>query len=539
MAAWESFAALIVLLLAALLLGALFERFRQSAILGYLLAGVVLGPHAVGLFHRSEEVEVLAELGVALLLFSLGLEFSVGRLLALGRPVVVGGALQIALTLVAAAGAAAALGAGARPSVAVGAMIALSSTACVLPLLTQRAELDSVHGRLALGTLLLQDIAIVPLVLLVDALAGGGSSGEVAIALLRAALVAAGLVAAFLLLFRKVVAPFFGSRAMRHNRELPTLLALVVGGGSAVVAHEMGLSPALGAFLAGLLLAETPFATQVRADVLPLRTVLMTLFFTSAGMLVDPSWIARNALRLLPLIAVIVVGKALVAALSFRGAGFDRHNALAAGLTLAQVGEFSFVLIATASGRLLGDDASMLLLSAAVGTLFLTPFLVRLAAHRRLAIPSPAGMTEDGIPARGHVVVIGFGPAGRAVVEAMSDRPGSTVVVDYNPALPALLRPLGAAGVVGNAESPEVLEHAHAAQAAAIVVTVPDPAAARRIVTLARSVAPGARILARSRYHLHRAGLEAAGAEVVVDEEIEVGAALAAAAHQLGSRVNP
>lgn len=534
MAAWESFAALILLLLAALLLGALFERFRQSAILGYLLAGVTLGPHALGLFEGGEEVEALAELGVALLLFSIGLEFSIGRLVALGRPVAVGGALQVVLTLGAAAGAAAALGVGVRLATAIGAMIALSSTACVLPLLTQRAELDSVHGRLSLGTLLLQDIAIVPLVLLVAALGGGGSSGEVATALLRAALVAAGLVVLFLLLFRKVVAPFFGSRAMRHNRELPTLLALVVGGGSAVVAHEMGLSPALGAFLAGLLLAETPFATQVRADVLPLRTVLMTLFFTSAGMLVDPDWIASNPLRLISLVALIVAGKALVAALSFRLAGFDRNNALAAGLSIAQVGEFSFVLIATARGRLIGEDAAMLLLSAAVATLFLTPFLVRFAGSRRLTMPIAVEAPEGGIPARDHVVIVGFGPAGYAVAEALSEQPGSIVVIDLNPEVPARVRSLGATGVVGSAESHEVLEKAHAAQAAAIIVTVPDPAAARRIVTLARSVAPGATVVVRSRYHVYRASLESAGADVVVDEEVEVGAALAAAARQAG-----
>jgi CPA2 family monovalent cation:H+ antiporter-2 len=266
---WAILFDLLILLGAALLLGALCERLRQNAIVGYLLAGMLLGPNAFKVISGGVEVRALAELGVALLLFTIGLEFSWRRLRRMGAVVLGGGALQVIVTAAAVTGGAMLFGASPRTAVAIGSIVALSSTACVVRVLVARAELDSISGRHALGILLVQDLAVVPLVILVTVLGRGDTSWQMAAALLRTVGLALLLVAAFFVLFNYVVPRLFGTLTMQRNRELPVLLAVVVGLGSAWAAHRIGSSPAVGAFVAGLLLAETPFARQIRATSRP------------------------------------------------------------------------------------------------------------------------------------------------------------------------------------------------------------------------------------------------------------------------------
>lgn len=533
---WSVLDDILILLAAALALGAVCERFRQSAIVGYLAAGTLVGPHAIGLIGSSAEVTVVAELGVALLLFSIGLEFSWKRLKGMGRAALGGGVVQIVATMLLGTGIALAVGLPPKVAWALGAVVALSSTAGVLRLLVARAEIESVHGRHALGILLMQDIAVVPLVLMVGILGEGGSLMEVLQDVGLKLAGAAALVVILFLLLTRIVPRILTIGVAQRNRELPILLATVTGLGSAWGAHAFGLSPALGSFIAGMLLAESPFAMQVRADVAALRTLLVTLFFSSVGLLGDPAWFIANLPQVLALVAALVVGKALIVWMVLRLFGLPHRNALAAGLVLAQVGEFSFVLLALAQGTLLDAELFALFISATITTLFLTPFLVaaaptlstRIIARLAFLKQEPTASSTTSSEPAARVLLIGFGPAGQVVGEAMVDSPECVTVIDLNPGLLEKARLMGFQAVVGDATHADTLEHLHVGNASAAVITIPDPSAARQIVGLLDDLAPEMPVIVRGRYHRFLHELESLGGPDVVDEERVVGARMAA-----------
>ena len=538
---WTGLLDILILLLAALVLGGLCERLKQSAILGYLLAGTLLGPNALDWMPNHEAVATIAELGVSLLLFTIGLEFSWRRLRGIGAIGLGGGAVQVLVTTVVAAGICGLLGLAGRPALAIGAMIALSSTACVLRLLVSRAEIDAVYGRNALGILLLQDIAIVPLVIMVTVLGQEGSVAQFGRETWRAIWGTAILVGALHLLLKYVVPTLLSTEEAARNRELPILLAIVTFVGAAWVAHELGLSPSLGAFIAGILLAGSPYATQVRSDVASLRTLFVTLFFSSIGIVADPTWALNHWVLVAGSVAAIVLGKAAVVcgvACLFRS---SLGHAVATGICLAQVGEFSFVLAKVAQqGALIDNDLFKLIVSVTIATLFLTPYMVaaapRLAAvATRLSARGGTVRRATGEPSAnaglsGHIVIVGFGPAGQCIAEALTEQHKSQfVVVELNRKSADLARTFGLRTYIGDATRPEVLEHLRVASARAVVVTVPDPASARHVIELVRSMSPETPILGRARYHRYCSELLRAGATAVVDEEEEVGLRMAAA----------
>ncbi len=529
-AGWDTLLHLLLLLGGCLALGALAERLRQHALVGYLLAGTLLGPHGLALVPDGAEVELLAELGVSLLLFAIGLEFSFARFRELGRPVLLGGGLQVLGTAAAGTAVGLALGLSVTAAVALGVVIAPSSTAVVMRLLGSRAELESPQGRAAVSVLLFQDAAIVPLVLVLELLKGEGGPAEAALALGRSLALAALLVVVLLVLLRRVLPPLLGSDALRANRDLPVLLAVGTGLGATWAAHAVGLSPALGAFLAGVVLGESPFATQVRADVGALRALLATLFFGSIGMLGDPAWAAAHLPEVLGVVAAVVAGKALIAAGALRVAGVGLASAAGAGVCLAQIGEFSFVLAEVARDGLFGERSFHLVVSATILSLFLTPSLMAAAPGLSRRIAARRGALDPAPPAEPdatRALVIGLGPAGQAVTGALAGAGHEVHVLDLNPAAAELARRLGARPHLGDARQAEVLSHLEIAAFEVAVITVPDPRQAQEVVSLARALAPGLRIVARARYHLHRDSLARAGAEVVVDEEHEVGGLLA------------
>lgn len=540
---WTALLDLLILLLAAMVLGTLFERLKQSAILGYLLAGTLLGPNALDLMPNHEAVSSIAELGVALLLFTIGLEFSWKRLKKLGAVALVGGTMQVLITGAATASVCMAFGLDWRAGVALGGVVALSSTACVLRLLVQRAEMESIHGRTALGILLLQDIAMVPLVLVVTVLGAGDSMSEIGWEVGRAIGAAIFLAGALYVVLNYLIPPLLGTEEMARNRELPTLLAVVAALGAAWVAHRLGLSPALGAFMAGILLAESPFATQIRAEVGSLRTLFVTLFFSSIGMLGDPVWAAAHWVQIVAVVVLIVLGKTAVTAgvaLVFR---YSVGASLATGICLAQVGEFSFVVAEVAHlGGLIDGDLFRLIVSATIVTLFLTPYLVAIAPivekSVRTVSTRRAGLRPDSnmeTPSSGGkddrpIIILGFGPAAQRAAEALEQRWfGRIVIVELNPASAALAKDAGFETHLGDATRSEVLEHSGVKRAIAVIVAVPDPAASRHIVGQVRMLAPEVLIVTRARYHAYRDELIGAGADVAVDEEEIVGKYLASA----------
>ncbi|MGE0191264.1 MAG: cation:proton antiporter [Planctomycetota bacterium] len=531
---WRLVFEIVVLLAACLAGGSLLARLGQSPLVGYLLVGMVLGgPGSVGLVTSARDIEAIAELGVALLLFGLGLEFSWSRLKQLGRTTLLAGWVQVGATLLVGLVAVVATGGGLATGIAVGAMLALSSTAAVLRLLVERSDLDAEHGRASLAVLLVQDMAVVPLTLVLAFLGRGGTAGEILLDVGKTLGLAALFVVGLHLLLKHVIVRLLGVTSVERNREFAVLLAVVLGLGAAWGAHGIGISPALGAFAAGLFLGASPFATQVRADIASLRAVLLTLFFASVGMLADPLWIGRNLVLVLGVSTLVLVGKAFVTRTTLVALGKPASVAAATGLCLAQVGEFSFVLGKLGrDGGVVSDELYMLVVSVAMVTLLVTPWLVRAApalgawvARRRGDVDdAPDGESTAPVP---EVLIVGFGPAGQAVGRALAATGRPAAVIELNAAARQQAIDLGLHCHVGDASSADVLEHAHAREARVIVITLPAPTAARLVLERARAVAPTAIFVVRSRYKIHAQELLAAGAHVVVGDETEVGTAMA------------
>ncbi|MDK2971422.1 MAG: monovalent cation:H+ antiporter-2, family [Candidatus Sumerlaeota bacterium] len=542
---WSFLLELVILLTAALILGAIFERLKQSALLGYLLAGTILGPGALNLVHSEDAVHLVAELGVALLLFTIGLEFSFQRLRALGKAALIGGAIQMILTIIAVTMAGLAIGWDAQTAITAGALIAPSSTACVLRVLIEEGELEGLHGRLSLGILLFQDLSVIPLVVLISILGGEAQVGEMFASLGKATLAFGALVAVLLAASLYVLPRLLTVAALTRNRELPVLLAVSICLAATWGAHALGVSPALGAFVAGLMLAGSPFATQLRADVSTVRVLFVTLFFVSVGMLADLPWIAENWGRLLLFLPVMILLKGVIIWGGLRLLQPSNTNALAAAICLAQGGEFGFVLglMAIEEGAI-DQDTLNLILSAALASMFLTPPLVRAAprlAGRAVAGLRGAGFIRHREPERarlsgehprGHVILVGFGPSGQCVHQNLVERGVGTVVLEMNPSTVEHARIRGIDAHLGDATHPEVLEHHGLATAVAVVIALPSPATVLQVIASVRNVSPGTPIIARVRQHRSAADIQHAGA-LVVDEEEEVGKVLTQRAFEL------
>lgn len=543
---WNVLFIVLLLLGSALVLGTVAELFKQSAIVGYLAAGMLVGPNMLGLVGDSSmgDVDLIAEMGVALLLFTIGLEFSFARLRKLGSIALLGGTLQIVVTATVVFATTSVIGLPPKAALAIGCMIALSSTATVLRLLVDTATIEAPHGRNATGILLVQDVAVLPVTLTVSALALGGTATEMAFSLGKTLLFAAILVGGFLLLFNFVVPKLLNLKEWARNREFPILLAVVLAFGSAAAAHTIEISPAIGAFLAGVLMAGSPFATQVRADIASLRTALVTLFFAAVGMLADPLWAFANIHLVAGATLAVLVGKAAVVfgILSLPTKLLKQAPIPAAltGFAIAQVGEFSFVLAKIARGPLIDEQAFKLIVSVTVVTLFATPYLVKFGPTLALKLRRRQSDEHESIEpiepvaeSERKVILAGFGPAGQLVagdlINAYSDR---ITVLDLNPKARSTAEQYGLSFQSGDATKAEVLEHAGLQDAAAFIVTLPDPAIVRQVVHVARQLCPHVMIIARSRYHAARWEIMLAGAEVVVDEEEQVGRRLAVEARR-------
>ncbi|MHC4957829.1 MAG: cation:proton antiporter [Planctomycetota bacterium] len=527
---WTIVVDLTVLLSAAVVLGALCERLRQSAIVGYILAGMILGPNVLQVLASTEEVEFIAEIGVALLLFAIGLEFSWRRLRAMGLATFGGGAVQILATAGIFTGCAIAIGRPTNEAVVIGVILALSSTAGVLRVLQSRGELESVRGGHALGVLLVQDAAVIPCMLLVSVLVRGGAEESVALILGKLLLFVGIAALALYVVFAFIVPRLLSIGSVGANRELSVLTAIVSALGATLLAHTAGLSPGLGAFIAGILLGGSPFAAQVRADVSGLRILFVTVFFSSIGALGDPGWMLRNWAVILPVVGAIVICKSLIAWGALRLFGAGAVGALAAGISIAQIGEFSFIISEVARGKVLSEYMFLLLVSSTALTMLLTPYLVAAAPRmagfllrRRVSAASSEAANE---PSASRVLVIGFGPAGRTVAERVRDGGGRVAILDLNMRGVEEARRLGFEAFHGDGQHEDILLHVGLRATRAVVVTVPDPAVAVDIVRLVRVIAPSAILVARSRYNRHYRDFVEAGAQVVHDEETRAGVQL-------------
>jgi CPA2 family monovalent cation:H+ antiporter-2 len=535
---------LAALFAAGALVAYLCYRVRLVPIAGFLLAGVAVGPNALGLVTDIDLVQQLAEVGVILLLFLIGVEFSLGQMARLARPIFVGGGVQVALTVAAVTGIAVALGVGVGAAVFTGFLVALSSTAIVLKVHAERAESDTPVGRLSLAMLLLQDLAIVVMVLLVPALAGeGGSPAEVAWALAKAVLV----IAAVLIGARRVVPALLARVAETRRTELFLLAVAAICLGTAWAVSLAGVSLALGAFLAGLLVSESDYAEHALSEILPLQTIFTAAFFLSVGMLLDPAFLLANAGWVLAVAVGVLVLKGAITTLSARMLGYPMGVALATGLALGQIGEFSFVvaLVGAEMGLApggLGEAGSQGLIAVTVVLMLATPALIalgpRLAAlGRQVEGDAAGGGHGHGVDLEDHTVVVGYGPAGRRLARVLGETGVPFAVSDLNP---QSLREAEAAGVptvYGDASREPILRSLGVGRAKLLVVVINDTAATRRVVAVARHLNPTLQIFARTRFLADVEPLTHAGADVVVPEEMETTVRLFA--HVLGAYLIP
>lgn len=499
------------------------HRLRLPPLVGLLLSGVLIGPSGLGLISRQEEVEVLAEIGVVLLLFSIGLEFDLARLRGLGRAFLAGGAAQATFTSLAAAGVALAAGVPPRTALFLGWVIALSSTAVVFKIYAERRETTTPHGQTAVGILLFQDLLVVPFLALVPLLAGtrGVAPSAIAIRLGGAILAAAALVAVARFVTPALLRRFVGTRV----REILLLGALALCLALAWATETLGLGLALGAFLAGLLIAETEYRTQVIADVGPLRDVLTSLFFLSVGMLVDLSFLARHAVPIATLAIAILIGKSVIAAAATMLLRLPLRTAVLVGAALAPVGEFAFVLLrAGHEFRLVDPFIYQVLLASILLTLLASPGLISVAPQvaRWLARFERRPLAEEpGETAQDHVVIVGYGVSGQLLARVLSSASIRHRVVELNGALVRRARMAGEPVLFGDAVRREVLEEAGVERARVLVLAISDPEASRRVVEAARQLNPDLRILVRSRQVREIEELRKRGADDVIADEFE------------------
>ncbi len=521
---------LVVLFALAILVVIACYRIKIPPLVGFLITGVLAGPSALQLIRDQHSVEILAEVGVVLLLFSIGLEFSLESLLRLRSVLFLGGGLQVAVTgVLSAAVAGLYFGLPLERAIFLGILIALSSTAIVLKLLADKAEVDSPQGRVALGILIFQDLCVVPIVIVMPLLAGkGGDTFDVLSKLGMAALMVVGSV----LGGRYAVPWILGQVVRTRSRETFLLVIIILCLGTAWLSSLAGLSLALGAFIAGLIISQSEYSHQALGEIIPFRDTFNSLFLISIGMLLDVRVFGDPASLLLGVAAIVGV-KALVSWGVTLILGYSFRVAVIVGLCLAQIGEFSFVLAKQGRGEgLVPDDVYQLFLAGAVITMILTPLLKALApglaglaapfVPRRLVKPKAMGLAPDAArQVNDHVVIIGYGLNGRNLSQALKRVSIPYIVIEMNPETVAKEQKKGEPILYGDASSPEVLDAAGIRRARVLVIAVSDPSSIRRSTDLARRMHPGLHIIVRTRYLQEMQPLIDLGADEVVPEEFE------------------
>jgi len=522
---------LVILVAAAIPVVVAAHRFRIPPVVAFLLTGMAIGPHGLGLIAQPDSVAGLAEIGVVLLLFAIGLELSLARIVRLGRAVLQGGGIQLVGTAAPVATVALAFRVPGNTALLYGALVALSSTAIVLKLYADRGELDTPHGRVVVAVLLFQDLCVVPLMLLVPVLAAGAagepSSQDIA---LQFALSLA--VLAVLVLGGRLVVPRVLERVVAlRNREIFTLSIVLFGLGAAYVTASFGLSLAIGAFIAGLVIAESEYGLQALSDVLPFRDTFSGIFFISVGMLLDTGLLVQRPAVLLGAAAAVLLLKAAVATAATYSLGRSLQVSVMSGLALAQVGEFSFVLAGAAAPLgLLPGDGFQLFLGASVATMLVTPFVIGGAAPladvvcrvaRRPAIELLPHEADEVARLHDHVIIVGYGFNGRNLARVLRAAGIAYVILEQNGQVVRRARLEREPIFFGDGTRHDVLERVGLARARVIVFAISAPAAERRGVAVARQLNPNARIVVRTRYLAAMGDLARAGADEVVPEEFE------------------
>ena len=521
---------LIIVLAATISIVFVFQKLRLPTIVGFLLAGVIIGPNGLQLITSLSQVETLAEIGVVLLLFSIGLEFSFETIVSVQRRVIWAGLLQVGLTILLVLALTRFFGLSIEIGIFYGFLLSLSSTAIVLRIYNDRREINSIQGRLASGVLLFQDLCIVPMMLLLPVLGQSGQGSLVSIVWA----VAKALIALVLIVWaaRRFLPRLLHQVALLRNREIFILFVVLICLGTAWLASESGLSLALGALIAGLVISESELSHQIIADVLPLRDCFSGIFFISIGMLLNLDLLTRDFLTPLMNLLLIVGIKSLLIFAVFWWLYGSIRLAVLLGLSLAQVGEFSFILAkAGINYKLLTPANEQLFLAGSILSMIATPFLIQSVHGLAVGLEAMLGGSQESTSAgetaasenvaQGHVVVVGYGLNGQNLARVLKEVGIPYRVLEMDPDLVRCAKAAGEPIFFGDGTRPEILQQAGIRQARVVVIAISDPAATARVVSQARRSRPDLYIIVRTRYVAEIDHLYRLGANQVIPEEFE------------------
>ena len=517
-----------IVMVAAFAGGLVARALGLPLILGYILAGVIVGPNTGGLTVGSaHEIELLAEIGVALLLFTIGLEFPLSALAPVKKVALIGTPIQMILTIGLGYGIAALMGLGWYEAVWFGALISISSTAIVLKTLTEQDVLGTLSSRVIIGMLVVQDLAVVPLLILLPELANvAGGLSALGIAAVEAAL----FIGAMALFGTRVFPWLMGRIARLGSRELFLISVVATGLGVGYGTYVFGLSFAFGAFVAGIVLSQSDYSHQALADIGPLRDVFAMLFFVSVGMLIDPAFLLDSAPTILAVVLAVFLLKGVIFAGVVRAFGYVNIVPFVVGLGLFQVGEFSFLLARLGrSEGVISSNTYSIALTTAVVTMALTPFAARAAPplyrrwRERFPAPAPKTMDLPGEELTDHVVIVGFGRVGGFVARMLKRLDQPFVVIDVDPNKVEAAREENIPLVYGDAAAEPVLEAAKIRDARMVVLATSDAVGARLVVERTRDLNPRARIVARSAGEEQLEDLGRLGVYEAVQPELEAG----------------
>lgn len=506
-------------------------KFRVPSIIGFLTAGVLLGPYGLELIRDIHLVEIFAEIGVVLLLFTIGLEFSLKNLLTLRKTIFLGGFLQVFLAGLAVFFLSTFTGQDTGTSIVLGGLTALSSTAIVLKLLFDRAEIDSPHGRVSLGILIFQDFCVVLFILLIPMMKGAqGGIADVVWVLVKSIV----FITAVIVTARWIVPNALHQVVHTRMRELFVISIIFICLGTAYLTYEFGFSLALGAFIAGLVVSESEYSYQAIADILPFKDSFNGLFFISVGMLMDVHFLWTNLGSVMLFVCVLIILKILTTTAAAFLTGSNLRVSLHSGLILAQVGEFSFVLAVTALKQdLITDTVYQLFLSSAILSMLITPFFVAVSSSVSTWVTSRKLLARvQAMRARGealrmkegktdHVIIIGFGVNGKNLSLVLKELEVPYSILELNGRTVLNMRKQGEPIFYGDGTSPEILHKLGIDKARVVVISITDPAAARKIAITARKMNPRLYIVVRTRYIAEVEDLHANGADEVIPAEFE------------------
>ncbi len=523
---------IVILLGLSVLVIFLFQRLKLPTILGFLATGIIFGPHGFGLIHASHEIEILSEIGVILLLFIIGLEFSLASLAKIKKVVFIGGASQVLLTIGAVLLCMIAIGFSFNESLFFGFLVSLSSTAIVLSLLQSMGMMNSPHGKIALGILIFQDIIVVPMMLLTPMLAGEGGNIWVELGLLVAK--AAGVIVAVLIMARYLVPKLLHAIVKTRSRELFIISIVVICFAVAWATNMLGLSLALGAFMAGLTISESEYSHQATGLIIPFREIFSSFFFVSIGMLLDVTFFYQHIGIILLATAAVFLLKFIVLVISAKMLKFPLRTSLLSGFTLFQVGEFAFILAAVGmSYGLLRQEPYQYFLAVSILTMAMTPFVIQSSDKLSMMLLSKSharkvkmnGGNKDIDEVSGnlsdHLIIIGYGLNGRQMAQIAKHAGIPYVIIDINTDNVELGKANGEPIFFGDASNPYMLEHLHVYKARVAVVAISDPPATRKVVASIRNICNTVHILVRSRFLTETNEFLKLGASEVISEEFE------------------